>query len=221
MRESTWRTIIGTPDIRRIIGLSSSGLSDSEGGPLRQSPQEISALLRAWGGGDELALNKLMLIVQDELHQLAHAYMKRERAGHTLQTTALVNEAYMRLIDANLVEWQDRAHFFGIAAKLMRRVLVDYARSRGYQKRGGNVRRMALDEALVVAPEPDQDLVRLDDALNALSEFDSRKARVVELRYFGGLSVEETAEVLKVAPITVIRDWNMARLWLLKELKRE
>jgi RNA polymerase sigma-70 factor (ECF subfamily) len=186
---------------------------------LKQSPQEISALLRAWSGGDELALNKLMPIVQDELHQLAHGYMRRERAGHTLQTTALVNEAYMRLVDAHLVEWQNRAHFFGIAARLMRRILVDFARSRGYQKRGGNVRKVALDEALVISSEPDQDLVRLDDALNALAEFDLRKARVVELRYFAGLSVEETAEVLKVAPITVIRDWNVARLWLLKELE--
>jgi RNA polymerase sigma factor (TIGR02999 family) len=147
--------------------------------------------------------------------------MARERAGHnTLQTTALVNEAYLRLIDAGQVRWQDRAHFFAIAAKLMRRILVDFARTRGYQKRGGNVYKVTLDEALVVSPEPDEGLVRLDDALNALAEFDTRKARVVELRYFGGLSVEETAEVLKVAPITVMRDWNMAKLWLLKELER-
>ncbi len=189
---------------------------------MKQSPpREISALLRAWSGGDEAALDKLIPLVYEHLHRLAHSYMKRERAGHTLQTTALVNEAYMRLVDAGLVEWQDRNHFFGIAARLMRRILVDFARSRGYQKRGGKARKVTLDEALVVSPESDQDLVRLDDALKALAEFDPRKARVVELRYFGGLSVEETAEVLKVSAITVIRDWNMAKLWLLRELKQE
>jgi RNA polymerase sigma factor (TIGR02999 family) len=185
-------------------------------------PQELSSLLRAWSGGDESALEKLMPLVYDELHRLAHRYMARERADHnTLQTTALVNEAYLRLIDADRVHWQDRAHFFAISAKLMRRILVDFARTRGYQKRGGDVRKVALDEALVVSPEPDGDLVRLDDSLTALSEIDPRKARVVELRYFGGLSVEETAEVLKISTITVIRDWNMAKLWLLKELKQE
>jgi RNA polymerase sigma factor (TIGR02999 family) len=171
-------------------------------------PEELSSLLRAWSDGDESALDRLMPLVYDELHRLAHRYMARERAGHnTLQTTALVNEAYLRLIDAAKVRWQDRAHFFAIAAKLMRRILVDFARERGYQKRGGDVRKVALDEALVVSPEPDRDLVRLDDALNALAEFDPRKAKVVELRYFGGLSVDETAEVLKIAGITVIRDW--------------
>jgi RNA polymerase sigma factor (TIGR02999 family) len=146
--------------------------------------------------------------------------MRRERASHTLQTTALVNEAYIRLVDAQTVEWRDRAHFFGIAAKLMRRILVDFARSRGYQKRGGKQRKVALDESALISPEPEEDLVRLDDALESLAEFDARKAQVVELRYFGGLSVEETAEVLKVSQITVIRDWNMAKLWLLRELKQ-
>ena len=189
---------------------------------MKQSPPlEFSALLRAWRGGDESALERLTPLVYDELHRLAHGYMKRERPGHTLQTTALVNEAYIRLVDAKLVQWQDRAHFFGIAARLMRRILVDFARSRGYQKRGGRLRKVSLDEALLVSPEPQEDLVRLDDALKALEEFDARKARVVELRYFGGLSVEETAEVLKVSGITVMRDWNMAKLWLLKELKEE
>jgi len=189
---------------------------------LRRQCQGSSSLLRAWSNGDESALDKLMPLVYDELHRLAHRYMARERAGdHTLQTTALVNEAYLRLIDAHKVQWQDRVHFFAIAAKLMRRILVDFARTRGYQKRGGDVRKVTLDEELVVSLEPDQDLVRLDDALNALAEFDARKARVVELRYFGGLSVDETAEVLKVVPITVMRDWNMAKLWLLKELKQE
>ncbi len=185
-------------------------------------PQDLSSLLRAWSSGDESALDKLMPLVYDELRRLAHRYMARERAGHnTLQTTALVNEAYLRLIDADQVRWQDRAHFFAIAAKLMHRILVDFARTRGYQKRGGNVHKVTLDEALIVSPDHDQDLVRLDDALKTLAEFDERKARVVELRYFGGLSVEETAEVLKVSGITVIRDWNMAKLWLLKELKQE
>ncbi len=179
-------------------------------------------MLRAWSNGDESALDKLMPLVNDELHRLARRYMARERRGHnTLQTTALVNEAYLRLIDAHEVEWQDRVHFFAIAAKLMRRILVDFARTRRYQKRGGDVRKVTLDEALAVSLEADQDLVGLNDALNALAKFDARKARVVELRYFGGLSVEETAAVLKVAPITVMRDWNMAKLWLLKELKRE
>jgi RNA polymerase sigma-70 factor, ECF subfamily len=183
--------------------------------------QELSVLLRAWSGGDESALDKLMPLVHDELHRLAHRYMVRERAGHnTLQTTALVNEAYLRLIDADQVKWQDRAHFFAIAARLMRRILVDFARKRGYQKRGGDVQKVTLDEAMVLSPEKDGDLVRLDDALNELAEFDARKAKVVELRYFGGLSVEETAEVMKIAPITVMRDWNMAKLWLLKELQR-
>jgi RNA polymerase sigma-70 factor, ECF subfamily len=189
---------------------------------VKQSPpEEFSALLRAWSGGDQSALDKLIPLVHDELHRLAHSYMRRERAGHTLQTTALVNEAYLRLVDAKLVQWQDRAHFFGIAAKLMRRILVDFARSRGYQKRGGRLRKVSLDEALLVASGPQEDLVRLDDALKTLEEFDPRKARVVELRYFGGLSVDETEEVLKVSGITVMREWNMARLWLLKELKQE
>ena len=186
----------------------------------KHASQELSSLLRAWNSGDESALDKLMPLVYDELHRLAHWHMARERAGHTLQTTALVNEAYLRLIDTDQIQWQDRAHFFAIAAKMMRRILVDLARSRGYQKRGGNVRKVTLDEALLASPEPDEELLRLDDALDALSEFDPRKARVVELRYFGGLSVEETAEVLQVSAITVIRDWNMAKLWLLEELQR-
>lgn len=187
----------------------------------KHASQELSSLLRAWNSGDESALDKLMPLVYDELHRLAHWHMARERAGHTLQTTALVNEAYLRLIDTDQIQWQDRAHFFAIAAKMMRRILVDLARSRGYQKRGGNARKVTLDEALLASPEPDEELLRLDDALNALSEFDPRKARVVELRYFGGLSVEETAEVLQVSAITVIRDWNMAKLWLLEELQRK
>ncbi len=186
----------------------------------RASPLDLSILLRAWSSGDESALERLAPLVYDELHRLAHRYMARERAGHTLQTTALVNEAYLRLVDVNSVQWQDRAHFFAIAAKLMRRILVDFARTRGYQKRGGNLQRVSFDEALVITPKPSEDLVKLDDALQSLAEMDPRKAQVVELRYFGGLSVEETAAVLKVAPITVMRDWNIAKLWLCKELEQ-
>jgi RNA polymerase sigma factor (TIGR02999 family) len=145
--------------------------------------------------------------------------MLRERAGHTLQTTALVNEAYLRLIDAKEVEWRDRAHFFAISSNLMRRILVDFARSRGYQKRGGTMKQVSLDEGLFISHDPDPDLVKLDDALSALSDFDPRKARVVELRFFGGLNVEETAEVLKVSPDTVKRDWRLAKVWLLCELR--
>ncbi len=183
-----------------------------------RTPQDVTALLQAWRGGDEAALGKLMPLVHGELHRLAHRYMRRERVGHTLQTTALVNEAYLRLIDVKQVKWQDRAHFFAIAADLMRRILVDYARTRAYQKRGGDMRKVSFDEALCITPEPETDLVRLDDALKALADFDSRKAKVVELRFFGGLSVEDTAEVLKVSPDTVKRDWRLAKVWLLTEL---
>jgi RNA polymerase sigma factor (TIGR02999 family) len=181
------------------------------------SAQEISSLLKAWSGGDEQALNKLMPLVYDELHRLAHRYLRRERVGHTLQTTALVNEAYMRLIDAKEVEWQDRAHFFAISANLMRRILVDYARSRGYEKRGGYIEKLSISEDYFIPT--DINLVRLDDALSTLSVFDPRKAKVVELRFFGGLSIKETAEILKVSPDTVRRDWRLAKVWLLCELK--
>ena len=187
----------------------------------RSSPQELSLLLHAWRGGDEAALGTLMPLVYGELHRLAHRYMVHERAGHTLQTTALVNEAYLRLIDANGVDWQDRTHFFAICANLMRRILVDFARSRGYQKRGGNIRKASLDESVLVSPEPDVDLVKLDDALKALAGIDPRKAKVVELRFFGGLSEEEAAEVLKVSRNTVKRDWRLAKVWLLEELGDE
>jgi RNA polymerase sigma factor (TIGR02999 family) len=145
--------------------------------------------------------------------------MAREHAGRTLQTTALVNEAYLRLVDANQVPWQNRAHFFAISAQVMRRIWVDFARSRGYQKRGGNLHKVSFDEAMDVAPETDPDLIELDDALSALAAIDSRKAKVVELHFFGGLSVEETAELLKVSPDTVMRDWRLAKVWLVRELK--
>jgi len=159
-----------------------------------------------------------MPLVYDELHRMARRYMVREQAAHTLQATALVNEAYLRMVDLRKVQWQNRAHFFAVSAQLMRRILVDFARSRNYQKRGGGRRRVTLDEALEVSPEQDADLVLLDDALNALAAIDDRKRRVVELRFFGGLTVEETAHVLEVSPDTVMRDWKMAKVWLLREM---
>jgi RNA polymerase sigma factor (TIGR02999 family) len=185
------------------------------------SPGGVTALLRAWNDGNDAALEQLMPLVEAELRRLARSYMRRERRGHTLQTTALVNEAFLRLTNARAVGWQDRAHFLGIAARLMRRVLVDYARARGYRKRGGGACRVTLDEGLVASPEPRFDVVALDRALEALAAVDARKTRVIELRFFGGLSVEETAEVLHVSPDTVKRDWRLAKLWLLRELEGE
>jgi RNA polymerase sigma factor (TIGR02999 family) len=183
------------------------------------SPGAVTALLRAWSDGDEGALERLIPLVEAELRRLARGYMGRERRDHTLQVTALVNEAFLRLTDARQLRWQDRAHFLGISARLMRRVLVDHARARGYQKRGGAARRVELDEALVVSPGLSVELLALDRALDELAAADPRKARVIELRFFGGLSVEETAEALHVSTDTVKRDWRLARLWLLRELK--
>ena len=183
------------------------------------SAEEISSLLHAWCDGDRTALDKLMPLVYDELRRLAHHYMLQERGNHTLQTTALVNEAFLRLIDAIQIELKDRNHFFAISANVMRRILVDLARSRGYQKRGGNVQKVSLDSDLDVSSAPAPELVKLDDALNALSDFDPRKAKVVELRFFGGLSEKEIAEVLAVSTNTVKRDWGLAKAWLLCELK--
>jgi RNA polymerase sigma factor (TIGR02999 family) len=185
------------------------------------SPGAVTQLLRAWGNGDDGALERVTPLVEAELRRLARAYMARERRGHTLQVTALVNEAFLRLTDARSVDWQDRAHFLGISARLMRRVLVDHARSRGYRKRGGDAQRVTLDEGLITSPEPAIDVVALDRALEALAAVDLRKARVIELRFFGGSSVEETAEVLHVSPDTVKRDWRLAKLWLLRELEGE
>jgi RNA polymerase sigma factor (TIGR02999 family) len=183
------------------------------------SPRAVTELLRAWTDGEEGALERLLPLVEAELRRLARGYMGRERRDHTLQVTALVNEAFLRLTDARHLQWQDRAHFLGISARLMRRVLVDHARARGYRKRGGGAQRVTMDEALLVSPEPALDLVALDRALDELAAVDPRKSRVIELRFFGGLSVEETAEVLHVSDDTVKRDWRLAKLWLLRELK--
>ncbi|HEX8458981.1 MAG TPA: sigma-70 family RNA polymerase sigma factor [Pyrinomonadaceae bacterium] len=179
---------------------------------------DITELLLAWSEGDEASLERLIPLVKAELHRLAHHYMRGERDGHILQTTALVNEAYLRLVDASRVRWQNRAHFFAVTAQLMRRVLVDFARTRDYQKRGGGASHVPLMEAFDLPHRQDASIVALDEALSALAVVDARKARVVELRFFGGLSVEETAEVLSVSPDTVMRDWKMAKVWLLREL---
>src|SRR5437667_5979699 len=181
-------------------------------------PQPVTQLLVAWGNGDETARDELMPLVYRELHRLAHQYMKRENPGHTLQTSALVNEAFVKLVDQRDVQWQNRAHFFGVAAQLMRRILVDYARSRQYLKRGGGARHVSFEEAAIVSQERATDVVALDDALTTLAAVDTRKAQIVELRFFAGLSIEETAEVLAVSPGTVMRDWTLAKAWLRKEM---
>ena len=185
----------------------------------KQPDVEVSQLLLAWSDGDPSALDKLTPIVYQELHRLARWHMRRERPGHSLQATALVNEAYMRLVDYKRMGWQNRAHFFAVSAQLMRRILVEHAR-RHNLKRGGGVQHIAFDEAVVVGEGRGADLVALDDALKALADIDPRKAQVVELRFFGGLSVEETAEVLKLSAITVMRDWNTAKAWLYRELSK-
>jgi RNA polymerase sigma-70 factor, ECF subfamily len=184
------------------------------------TPREITQLLLAWNDGDPQALERLIPLVHDELHQLAHRRMAGERPGHPLQTTALVNEAYLRLIDSSRVRWQNRAHFFAVSAQLMRRILVDAARARQKIKRGGDVIQVSWDEALAVSTQPSADLIALDEALKTLATFDERKSKIVELRFFGGLSIEETAEVLKVSPTTVMRDWGLARTWLARELDK-
>ncbi len=183
------------------------------------SPHDLTLLLQDWRHGDQAALDKLVPPIYAELHRLAHIYMARERPGHLLQTSALINEAYLRLIDAREVNWQNRTHFFAIAANLMRRALVEFARSRGASKRRGELHKISLKESFIASPESDSDLIAIDDALNSLAAVDPRQARVVELRFFGGLSEEETAEVLEVSRLTVIRDWKSAKLWLLHELK--
>ncbi len=185
------------------------------------STQEVTRLLLAWREGDEDALEKLIPLVHKEMRRMARRYMAGQRADHTLQATALVNEAYMRLVGFGQVRWQDRAHFLGVSAQLMRRILVDSARKRGSLKRGGADQRTTFDEGLVLSPEKEGDLIELDEALTELAEFDLRKSKVVELRFFGGLGVKETAEVLQVSPGTVMRDWKLAKLWLLRKMSQE
>lgn len=180
---------------------------------------DITRLLLSWSNGDSDALEQLIPLVSGELRRLAHAYMRRQGPGHLLQTTALVHEAYMRLVDARTLDWQSRAHFYGISAKLMREILVEFARAGRAQKRGGGAVPLPLDEAAMVARTPDVDLIALDDALDDLAQFDPRKARIVELRFFGGLNIEDTAEVLQVAPVTVKREWNKAKAWLYYAVK--
>jgi len=185
------------------------------------SSQEITQLLLAWSDGDQAALEKLTPLVYAELRRLAKGYMLGERPGHTLQTTALINEAYLRLIDWKNVRWQGRAHFFGVAAQLMRRILVDFARARHYAKRGGAAQQVSLDEAITIHEDRGAELIALDEALERLAEIDPRKSQIVELRFFGGLSAKETAEALQVSLRTVEREWNSARAWLYRELRGE
>jgi RNA polymerase sigma factor (TIGR02999 family) len=180
---------------------------------------DITALLVDWNNGDKSAMERLLPLVEKELHRLAHAYMRREDPNHTLQTTALINETYMRLVDQRKVQWQNRAHFFGIAAQIMRRILLNYARDQNRQKRGGKAIHVSLSQALIMPAEKDREIIALNDALNRLEAIDERKARVVELRFFGGLTVEEVAEVLKVSTVTVLRDWAFAKAWLSREMQ--
>jgi RNA polymerase sigma-70 factor, ECF subfamily len=184
-------------------------------------PQEVTQLLVDWGNGNQAALDRLMPLVYTELRQLAHRYMRWERPGHTMQSTALIHEAYLRLVDQNQVRWQHQAHFFGIAARLMRQILIEHARSHTRAKRGGGVGTISLDKAAIVSQARATELLALDDALERLATIDPRKSQVVELRFFGGLSVEEAAQVLNIAPNTVLRDWRMAKAWLRREISHE
>jgi RNA polymerase sigma-70 factor (ECF subfamily) len=187
---------------------------------MASSPQQVTILLRAWSEGEDAALEQLLPLVYRELRLMARRHMYGEKCGHTLQTTALVNEAYLRLLDSRKVNWQNRAHFFAISAQLMRRTLVDFARARGYQKRGGGFERTTLDEGSIAPVEKGRALIALDDALQALARVDARKCKVVELRFFGGLSVNETAAVLEVSADTVFRDWRFAKAWLMREMSK-
>lgn len=187
---------------------------------MNPSPNEVTQLLVAWSNGDKVACDELMSVVYQELHRLAHQYMRRESPDHTLQTSALVNEAFLRLVDQKDVHWQNRSHFFGIAAQMMRRILVDYARSRRYAKRGGGAREISLDEAMLSDDRSDE-VVALDDALQELAKIDPRKSQIVELRFFAGLSIEETADVLAVSAGTVMRDWTLAKAWLRREMSNQ
>lgn len=184
----------------------------------KTQPHQITELLAEWREGNQSALDELYPLVYDELHRLARRYMSRERKGHTLQTTALINEAYVRLVDQKNVQWANRSHFFAISAQIMRRILIDHARHHAYAKRGGGAKQVSLEEVAAIAPEQGRELIRLDEALKSLAERDPRRSQVVELRYFGGLNNEEIAGVLNVSQNTVTRDWNMARAWLYQQL---
>ena len=186
----------------------------------QRSTHEVTQLLIEWSNGDKAALDKLTPLIYDELRRLAHHYMSREHPGHTLQTTAVVNEAYLRLVNRKRVHWQNRAHFFAIAAQLMRSILVDHARSHAYAKRGGGAQKMALDEAMIISQERAAEVVALDEALDQLAEIDPRQSRIVEMRFFGGLTIEETAEVLSLSPATIKREWSTAKAWLYHELNK-
>ena len=185
------------------------------------SPQEVTRLLQAWKAGDEGALERLMPLVYDELHRLARRYMAAEQTGHPLQTTALVHEVYLRLVDAKSIDWQNRAHFYAICARLMRRILIDFARSRNYQKRGASFAHIQLEEAATFSEAVGSELLAVDEALKQLAVIDSRKSDVVEMRFFGGMTVDEIAGALQVSPETVARDWKLAKAWLQRELSRE
>jgi RNA polymerase sigma-70 factor (ECF subfamily) len=228
MRETSAKTAM--PDNRRFWkrGLARGNLARSKGGRMggmdevaSASTQEITRLLQAWSSGDESALERLTPLVYNELHRLAHRYMAAEQPGQTLQTTALVHEVYLKLVDVDHIDWHDRAHFYAICARLMRRILVDFARSRNYQKRGGHSPHIELEEAVTVSAVVGSELLAVDEALKELAKLDRRKSEVVELRFFGGLRVEEVAAALKVSPETVMRDWKLAKAWLLRELSHE
>jgi RNA polymerase sigma factor (TIGR02999 family) len=206
-------------ECRLSLDAPSNGRREAKIAPITRQQTRVTDLLLQWGHGDEGAFEQLIPLVHRELHQIAQRHMAHEGAGHSLQATALVNETYLRLIDARAVTWQDRTHFLAVCARVMRRILVDHARSRRAQKRGGLGARVTFDEALMVSNQPAQDFAALDDALQALAKFDDRKSRVIELRFFGGLSVEETASVMKVSPDTVMRDWRLAKVWLRREMR--
>jgi len=214
---------LDTGEVEASLGVYDSGPETvllQAKGMTRMTPstQEITQMLVAWGNGDQAALDNLMPLVYAELRRLAHRYMCQERSDHTLQTSALVNEAYFRLVDQKEVHWQNRAHFFGIAAQMMRRILVDHARQRNSAKRGSDLRSVPLDEALIISEERAAEVVALDDALKSLAEIDPRKGQIVELRFFGGLNIEEAAEILKVSPGTIMREWTLAKAWLRREM---
>lgn len=221
MREINGKTAIPWAFLLVILSTNRVGMTSGHEGVSQASHRDVTRLLRAWCAGDESALEELMPIVYSELHRLAHRYMSMEQSAQTLQTTALVHEVYLRLVDVKQIDWQDRAHFYAICARLMRRILVDFARSRSYQKRGGGFTHVQIDEAATVSAVIGSELVAVDEALKRLAGIDLRKSRVIELRFFGGLSVEETASALKVSAETVMRDWRLARSWLLRELSPE